>query len=88
LIATAISAEQIDLTWTDHSADEDGFEIERSLDGVNWPSEPTATVGPNVENYSDMGLTNKTTYYYRVRAFGPFGYSDYSNTASAKTKNR
>jgi hypothetical protein len=87
LSASGVSTTQIDLTWTDNSPDEERFEIERSLDGVTWPTGPIATVGSDVTGFSDTGLEKKTTYYYRVRAFGPNGYSDYSNTASAKTRN-
>lgn len=55
LIATAISTRQIDLTWTGVSTDEDGFQIERSPDGVaSWTQ--IASVGDGVNAYSDDGL--------------------------------
>jgi hypothetical protein len=88
LSASGVSTSQIDLTWTDNSQDEDGFEIERSLDGENWPATPTATVLADVTSFSDTGLAKRTKYFYRVRAYGPGGYSEYSNTASARTRNR
>jgi hypothetical protein len=65
LTATAVSATQIDLAWADTNDDEDGFEIERSLNGSDW-----ALIHTNAADdltYSDTGLTPGTTYYYRVR---------------------
>ena len=44
LTATAASASQINLAWTDNSSDETGFKIERSTDGgATWTQ--IATVG-------------------------------------------
>jgi len=83
LLATAISSSEIDLQWTDNSRDEDGFQIERSNDNKSWKL--VATVGPNVSNYSNTGLSGNKTYAYRVRAFNRAGTSDYSNTASTRT---
>lgn len=84
LAATAISSSQIDLSWLDNASDEDGFEIERSTDGVNFAL--IASVGANVTTYSDSnGLAASTTYDYRVRAANANGNSDYSNVASATT---
>jgi hypothetical protein len=86
LSATTVSQSQIDLTWTDNASDEDGFELERSLDGsMDWTL--VATLGADVTSYSDTDLSSGTTYYYRVRAFNALGGSSYSNTASAMTYN-
>jgi hypothetical protein len=83
LSATATSSSQINLAWTDNANNEDGFKIERSLDGVNFTQ--VATVGANVTTYSATGLQAGTTYYFRVRSFNTGGDSGYSNTASATT---
>jgi len=84
LAASAVSSSQIDLNWVDNASDEDGFEVERSLDGVNFSLVPPP-LGTNVTNYSDSGLAASTTYYYRVKATNANGSSEYSNTASATT---
>jgi hypothetical protein len=85
LSATASSASQIDLAWTDNAIDETGFEIERSPDGVgNWLL--LGTYGPNTTFHSDTGLAATTTYYYRVRAYNGSGASDYSGIAYATTE--
>jgi hypothetical protein len=67
LTATAVSPTQIDLAWEDNTANEGGFEIERSLDsGLTW--QKLTTVGANVTSFSDTSLVPATTYHYRVRA--------------------
>ncbi len=83
LNAVAASASQIDLTWSDNSTDEYGFQIERSMDGVDWSQ--IDTVGADATNYSDPALFPNTTYYYQVRAYNASGLSGYSNMASATT---
>lgn len=85
LSATAVSASQIDLTWTDNSGNEDGFEIERCTGISCWNFTHTATTSANVSSFNDTGLKGKTTYVYRVRASNSSGASTYSKTATATT---
>jgi hypothetical protein len=83
LAATAASTTSIDLTWTDVAHDT-GYQIERSPNGsTGWTQVGTTATG--VVNYTDSGLTQNTTYYYRVLATGTVGSSSYSNTANAAT---
>ena len=84
LLATAVSASKIDLSWNDNSSNEDDFEIQRSLTGSSgWLQ--IAIVNANVISYSDEGLTENTTYHYRVRARNVSGNSDWSPTVNAST---
>jgi hypothetical protein len=83
LSAAAVFSSVIDLTWTDNSGNQTNFNIERSGDGVNF--DPLASVGADVTNYSDSGLSPSTTYWYRVNAENSAGNSTWSNTASATT---
>jgi hypothetical protein len=83
LVATAVSKNQINLTWMDNSGNESGFKIERSTDNVKFSQ--IATVGANVSTYSNTGLTANKRYYYRVRAYNDLVNSTYSNTTSATT---
>ncbi|HVG19011.1 MAG TPA: choice-of-anchor D domain-containing protein, partial [Blastocatellia bacterium] len=83
LVARAVSSTQIDLSWADNSGDEQGFRIERSLNGSDFTE--VATVNANVNTFSDTGLTPETTYFYRVLAFNNFGNSEPSNVAADTT---
>lgn len=83
LTASATSASQINLSWTDNATNESGFKIERSADGVSFTQ--IATVLAGVTTYSNTGLAGTTTYYYRVRATNVAGDSGYSNAANATT---
>lgn len=72
------------VTWDDNSSNEAGFRIERSLTPSTGFS-VIQVVGPNVETYTDTGLTPGTTYYYRVQAFNSAGDSAYTSEASNTT---
>jgi hypothetical protein len=84
LTATAVSRARIDLAWQDNSANETGFQVERSREGGAFSL--IATASPGATSYSNTsGLTPNKTYSYRVRAVNTAGASAYSNTASATT---
>jgi hypothetical protein len=76
LKAVAASATQVNLTWTDNSGDEDGFAVERAVDGQPWI--PIATVGAGVTSYASTGLAPATTYWFRVRASKAGAFSDFA----------
>jgi len=84
LTAGAASASQIDLAWQDNSNNEDGFVLERK-----FPFDPgwavVASLGPDITDHSDTGLSSGSTYLYRCRAYNTIGNSTYSNQASATT---
>jgi len=86
LAAVTNSFSQITLTWTDNSNNETGFIIERSLSSSSGFAQ-VATVGSNITNYVNTGLTSGTIYYYRVAANNSAGTSAYSNVANATTDN-
>lgn len=85
LVATPVSATQVNLAWIDMSSDEAGFSIERSV-GTNGLFEEIARVGANVSAYTDTNTYPARYYYYRVRSFNSsLNYSSYSNWAYAYT---
>jgi hypothetical protein len=73
LDAVAGSAGEVSLTWQDMSADEMGFEIQRSADGANW--EPLAMAPADATSYSDTTVAGDMLYYYRINAFNAAGAS-------------
>ncbi|MCJ7628002.1 MAG: fibronectin type III domain-containing protein, partial [Longimicrobiales bacterium] len=68
LNAVATGSTTVELSWTDGSADEIGFRIERK-EGVAGAYSGTGTVPANTTTFGDTGLSPNTTYYYRVFAF-------------------
>ena len=87
LSATAVSSNQINLSWTDNSTNEDGFKIERKQ-GPDGSYAQIDTVGADITAYNNTGLaiTANTIYYYRIRAYNAFSDSSYSNEASVTQK--
>lgn len=84
LAAEAISGKKVRLTWADKSLNETGFKIERKGPPNKYYTE-IATVKANTTSYEDAGLSNNTTYSYRVRAYNTSGNSTYSNEATVLT---
>jgi hypothetical protein len=84
LTASAISSTEINLEWTDNSAGETSFKIERKAgSGGTWGE--IGVVGSNAIQFTSDNLSEVVEYYYRVRASNAGGNSTYSNEASATT---
>jgi hypothetical protein len=81
LSATAISASEIDLSWTDTSDDETGYRVERRPSGGTYST--IATLAADSTVYSDNSLASGTTYEYQVTTFN--AEAETSSTASATT---
>ncbi|HET8538394.1 MAG TPA: ammonia-forming cytochrome c nitrite reductase subunit c552 [Anaeromyxobacter sp.] len=84
LVVTAVGRNAITIAWSDRSADESGFSIERSTDGITFAAH--ASVGAGVTTFTDGGLPRRALFFYRVSAFSPAGSSAPSNVASARTR--
>jgi hypothetical protein len=67
----------VDLKWADNSNNEEGFEIERSVDGAPFASAGTVAAGATSKTFTDLAAGR--SYTYRVRAYNSGGKSDYSN---------
>lgn len=83
LTATASSATQVNLSWTDTASNETGFKIERSASGGAFTQ--IATAGANSTAYFDTSVSAGIAYAYRVLANNSSGNSGYSNTATVTT---
>jgi hypothetical protein len=82
--ATDVSPTAIDVTWTDASTNETGFEVQRSTTSGSGYSLVTTTAA-NATSFSDTGLTSSTTYYYRIRAKNGGANSAYTSEVSETT---
>ncbi len=86
LTALGVLANEIDLKWTDNSNNEQAFEIWRST-SANGPFAKVGQAPANSTSYADTsGLQVSTTYYYRVKAIGPFGESVFNDDATSSLK--
>lgn len=92
LTVTNRSSTTVSLSWTDNSRFESGYLVERRTPATGSAWATVATTGPNVTSFTDTGLTPKTGYSYRVRAFDsaiadPWtGSSDNSNQFGTSTR--
>jgi hypothetical protein len=84
LSGTAVSSSKINLSWSDNSYGEDGFKIERRK-GASGIFSQIAVTPANTTLYSDTGLDELATYYYRVSAFRGINTSDLSANTNVTT---
>jgi Fibronectin type III domain len=81
MAVVSASAQSIQLSWTDNSAFEDGYEIERLLPYEHqWI---IARLPPNATTYTDAFIASNRQYRYRVRAIRDGGTSEYSSFVAA-----
>jgi hypothetical protein len=84
LAATACSQLHVDVSWTDNSTSETGFEVERATSS-GGPYTLVGTAAANATTYSDVTVSASTQYYYRVRAAFGATPSGYAGPASVMT---
>ena len=77
LKADTINYNWLTLVWSDNSTNESGFRIERTTDTNSVFIVLADIDNPDITEYTDMGLTDNTTYYYRVQAYNDDGLSGY-----------
>ncbi len=83
LLVSSGSSVSVRLDWTDNSADEESFEIQRSLDNDQFAAIGSAPFDNAF--FDDSGLTASTTYFYRVKGVNASGESDYTSSVEIKT---
>src|SRR4029079_6611870 len=79
LAVTVPAGSGLDVTWTDASAVEDGYEVQRA--GADYQFATIGTTAANATSYHDGSVLNDTRYWYRVRATKDGGYSVFSGWA-------
>jgi titin len=85
LSVTPISANELNVGWAipnDNGYTITGYKVERSLDNITW-----IVIAPSnqLPSYADSGLTQSTTYYYRISAINSLGTGVPSSVASGAT---
>ncbi|MCA1571290.1 MAG: fibronectin type III domain-containing protein, partial [Chloroflexi bacterium] len=87
LSANWISDTRIDLSWTDNSGDETGFQVRRAIDDGSafGPFSTIFTTAANVTSYSDTTVAADNRYRYHVRATNAAGDSTRSNNVDVST---
>jgi|GEM_PF-3362613 len=83
LVGMALSHTEIELNWRDTSVDELGFMIERSDNAIDFVQIGKVPFDTTV--YKDTGLSEYTTYFYRVKTFNCLGDSLPCGIAEART---
>ncbi len=78
--ATSNSSSQITVKWTGSST-ADGYKVERSTDGTNFTQVATVTS----TSFTNTGLSNASTYTYRVKAYNEIGTASASSSVKATT---
>lgn len=83
-LSISASKRAIALGWSDNSSNENGFIVERAVNGGGFQRH--ATLGANARSFIDSGLNKRLRYSYRIKAFNADGESGYSNTASGSPR--
>lgn len=66
LTASPLGASKVHLSWIDNSINENGFEIQRKNVSSSGDWVTAGIVAPEMTEFTDEGLTARTTYTYRV----------------------
>jgi len=82
--AVPLSTNEVQLSWSDVSDNETGFEIERSV-GTNSDFKALIRKAQNSTSHTDKKLEAGTTYFYRIRSLKNDLHSEYSNIVSVQT---
>ncbi|MBI2891414.1 MAG: FG-GAP repeat protein [Nitrospirae bacterium] len=83
LRAVSVESTHVLLQWTDRANNENGFRVEFRTPGEPWLT--ANTVAPDVTSLLVTGLSPKTTYQFRVRAYKPLGDSPLSADLTVTT---
>jgi hypothetical protein len=81
LAAQSFDGHSIDLTWSDNSAVEDGYDVQRAESNLVFVT--VATAPANATSYHDASVTPDVRYWYRVRALKDGGSTPFTNYAVA-----
>jgi Fibronectin type III domain len=83
-LTATLAGASVSLTWTNHAstAPATQLRIQRATDSGFTSNVTDTLIGPALSTYTDNGVAQGTTYYYRVRAENQASSSAWSSTAS------
>ena len=82
-LAVTLSGTSANLSWTDASTNESGFEVERFTSTGGWAVQ--FRTGSNATTATSSSLEPGSTYGFRIRSFNGAGKSDFSNEVTVTT---
>lgn len=82
-LALSAQAATLDFEFKDNADNEEGFIVERSIDGVNFAQ--ILTLDANMTAFTDPDVPLGETVVYRVYAWNDYGDSGYSNLVTEFT---
>lgn len=84
LFASFTSSSTVTVIWDDNSSNEKGFELWRKDIGIGGVIDyrRIKTLTENTISTTDIGLSNFSAYYYKIRSFNSSGYSGFSDEVS------
>jgi large repetitive protein len=78
ITASVVSYDKVNISWSDNSANETGFQVFRST-ALAGPYTAAGTTAANITTFQDTGLNGSTTYFYQVVALSATGPSSDAN---------
>ena len=79
-----ITKTSVDISWTDNSDNENGFNVIRSA-YIDSGYTQAGTAGANTNTFHDDGLSPGTFYFYKIGAYNENGSSEYTEALKIKT---
>ena len=84
IVARPVSLTEIELTWTDNTANADGYIVKRCEGAYCNDLDEISQLSPNVRSFRDVSLSGNTTYRYQLVTFN-FRGETASNIVSVTT---
>jgi hypothetical protein len=84
-VATAVDSTRVIVDWTDNTADEDNFTLERCETASCTYADVTTTIAADAETYTDDSACGGTTYNYRIKGTDAVWTATLPSTVSETT---
>lgn len=85
LLEKSINNSFLNIKWTDTNTNEDGYEVQRKVDGGSYTI--LTTLGTNTTGYTDSTVSTGHTYQYKITPFATEYYGDWCETSTLNLQN-